>query len=110
MVDSVTMSQSHGAELPDCTALIKAQFSTLDVAAERGTSDETEVTHLHACAQPADKVRSCGLRRHAICISVTINWWWEETYTPTILPRSRSPQSAMHSIIYVTWADRGVIY
>ena len=65
-----------GAELPDRSTLIKAQFSALDTAAERGTSDETEATHLRACAQPADidKVRSCGLRRHAICISVTINW------------------------------------
>ena len=43
--------------------LIKAQFSALDMATERGTSDETEATHLRACAQPADidKVRSCGL-------------------------------------------------
>ena len=38
-----------GAEL-----LIKAQFSALYTAAESGTSDETEATHLRACAQPAD--------------------------------------------------------
>ena len=53
-----------GTELPDCSTLIKAQFSTLATATERGTSDETEATHLHACTQPADidKVRSCRLR------------------------------------------------
>ena len=90
MMDSVTMSQSHGSELPDRSTLIKAQFSALDMAAERGTSDEMEATHLHACAQPAD-IGSCGLRRHVICILVTINWRWE-TYTPTTLPHSRSPQ------------------
>ena len=33
-----------GAELPDRSTLIKAQFSVLDTAAERGTSDE-----LHTC-------------------------------------------------------------
>ena len=54
------MSQTMGAELPDRNTLIKAQFSALDMAAERGTSDETEATHLHACAQPAD-IGSCGL-------------------------------------------------
>ena len=37
MVDSATMSQSHGAEL------IEAQVVCL--AAERGTWDETEATH-----------------------------------------------------------------
>ena len=47
--------QRHGAELPDRIALIKAQFSTLDTATERGRLDKTEVTHLHACARPADK-------------------------------------------------------
>ena len=52
-----------GAELPDRSTLIKVQFSALDTAAERGTSDETEATHLRVCTQPADidKVRSCGL-------------------------------------------------
>ena len=56
-----------GAKLPDRSTLIKAQFSALDTAAERGTSDEMEATHLRAYAQPTDidKVRSCGLRRHA---------------------------------------------
>ena len=60
-----------GAELPDRSTLIKVQFSALDTAAERGTSD---ATHLRACAQPADidKVRSGGLH-NAIYISVTIN-------------------------------------
>ena len=43
-----------GAELPDRSTLIKAQFSALDTADERGTSDETEATHLRACTQPAD--------------------------------------------------------
>ena len=68
-----------GTELLGRSNLIKAQFSALDTAAERGTLNETEATHLRACAQPADidKVRSCGLRRHAICISVTINWRWD---------------------------------
>ena len=40
MVDSVIMSQSHGS------GAAKAQFSALDTAAERGTSDETK---LHTC-------------------------------------------------------------
>ena len=63
-----------GAELPDRNTLIKAQFSALDTAAERGTSDETEATHLRTCAQPADidKVRSCGLRRHAMHFKLAV--------------------------------------
>ena len=44
MVDSVTMSQSLGSRA-DHSTLIKAQFSTLNTAAERVTSDETEATH-----------------------------------------------------------------
>ena len=55
--------KNHGAELPDCITLIKAQFSALDTTAERGTSDKTEATHQCACTRPADKVRSCdGMR------------------------------------------------
>ena len=41
MVDSATMSQSHGSQAERST-LVKAQFSALDTAAERGTSVETE--------------------------------------------------------------------
>ena len=66
-----------GAQLPDRSILIKAQFFALDMATERGTSNETEATHLRACDMH--------------------NWQWEETYTPSILPRSRFPQNAMHS-------------
>ena len=29
-----------------------------------------------------------------------INFWWEETYTPTTLPRSRSPHNVLHSPSY----------
>ena len=43
MVDSATMLQSHGSRA-DCSILIKAQFSALDTAAKRGTSDEVEDT------------------------------------------------------------------
>ena len=45
MVDSMTMSQSHGSQA-DHSTLIKAQF--LDMAAEGGTSDETAATHQRA--------------------------------------------------------------
>ena len=38
------MSQSLGSRA-DHSTLIKVQFCTLDMAAERGTSDETEATH-----------------------------------------------------------------
>ena len=71
MVDSATMSQSRA----DRSTLIKAQFSALNMTAGRGTSDETEATH--QCVN--DQVRSCRLRRHAICMSVIINLQWEET-------------------------------
>ena len=43
-MDSATTSQSHGSRV-DRSTLIKAQFSTIDMTAERGTSDETEATH-----------------------------------------------------------------
>ena len=34
----------------DCSTLIKAQFSALNVATERGTSDKTEATRFSQCA------------------------------------------------------------
>ena len=46
MVDSATISQSHGSQADNST-LIKAQFSTLNMAAEGGTSNEMEATHQH---------------------------------------------------------------
>ena len=55
-----------GAELPDRSTLIKAQFPALDTAAESGTSDETEATHLRACAQSADiEAADCDGMRYA---------------------------------------------
>ena len=44
------MSQSHGSQA-DRSTLYKVQFSALDTAAERGTSDETETTHQCAHGQ-----------------------------------------------------------
>ena len=44
MVDSATISQSHGSSV-DRRILIKAQFPTLDTATDRETSDETEAVH-----------------------------------------------------------------
>ena len=46
MVDSATMSQSHGSRADRST--IEAQFSALDTTAERGTTDGTEATQQHA--------------------------------------------------------------
>ena len=45
-------SESHWSRA-DHSTLIKAQFSTINAAAERGALDETE-----ACVQPAESVRS----------------------------------------------------
>ena len=50
MVDSTTMSQSHGSRV-DFSTLVKAHFSALDMAAEKGASDEMEATHLRAYNQ-----------------------------------------------------------
>ena len=48
-----------GAQLPHRSILIKAQFFALDMATERGTSNETEATHLRAC----DMLIGSGRRR-----------------------------------------------
>ena len=47
MVDSAIMSQSHRSRA-DRSTLIKAQFSALNMSAERGTLDETKDTHQRA--------------------------------------------------------------
>ena len=91
-VDSTTMSKTcAGAEL--IVVLIKAQLSALNVATERGTSDKTEATCFSQCAYDQWK------RQEAEdCDSIRpINFRWEETYTPTALPRSRLPHNVLHS-------------
>ena len=60
MVDSATMSQSHGSQA-DRSTLIKAQFSTLNTAAKRGTSDEMESTHQHAHYQQRLEAADCDM-------------------------------------------------
>ena len=56
--------------------LIKAQFFTLNTAAERGTSDETEATRHHAHNQRRRiQTDNCGLDRTVF----SDNFRWEET-------------------------------
>ena len=68
MVDSATISQSHGS-LPDRSTLNKPKFSALDTAAEKGTWDETEATHqrVHDQRRRLEAAYCDGMR------------WWEET-------------------------------
>ena len=69
--------------------MIKAQFSALDTAAKRGTSDETEATHQRAHDQ---RIRleavDCDGMRHVVQFACG------RRQTPTTLPRSRSPHNA----------------
>ena len=77
LVDSATKSRSHGSQAERST-LIKAQFSTLDTATERGTSDETEATHQHVIDQWRRLEAADCDGAHVICISVTITFRWED--------------------------------
>ena len=66
------------------------------VATERGTSDNPEATRFSQCAHDQRRRLEAedSVRQHPMC---PIDFRWEETYTPTILPRSRSPHNVLHS-------------
>ena len=73
------------------------------VATERGTSDNPEATRFSQCAHDQRRRLEAedSVRQHPMC---PINIRWEETYTPTTLPRSRSPHNVLHSPSYVSSA------
>ena len=67
MVDSATMSQSHGSRA-DHSTLIKAQVLRPRYGCRKGTWDETEATHQRVHDQRRLEAAYCdGMR------------WWEET-------------------------------
>ena len=64
------------------------------VPTERGAPDNTEATRFSQCAHDQRRrleAEDCDSIRCA-----PINFRWEETYTPTTLPRSRSPHNVLH--------------
>ena len=69
------------------------------VATERGTSDNTEATRFSQCAHDQRRRLEAedSVRQYPMC---PINFRWEETYTPTTLPCSRSPHNVLHSPSY----------
>ena len=69
------------------------------VATERGTSDNPEATRFSQSAHDQRRRLEAedSVRQHPMC---PINFRWEETYTPTTLPRSRSPHNVLHSPSY----------
>ena len=99
-VASPTLCQSHMAHRDQAhrgkfTLIKLSPIFTLNMAAERGTADETEATcHCVHNQQRRLEADDCNC---TVCTSVTIYFRWEEMPAmPTRLPRSRSPHNVIH--------------
>ena len=92
----------------DRSTPIKAQISALNMATERGTSDKTEATRFSPCAH--DHRRRLEAEAATASDMCPINFRWEETYTPTTLPRSRSPHISMIRLGIYYIIDSSVYY
>ena len=83
MVDSATMSQSHGKGRVHCIIIILIKSSSPPSIHCRkrdiGWEGSYIPVYIHAHDQRIRLEAADYELRHAICISVTINLWWEET-------------------------------